>query len=459
MTHYHFIGIGGTGISPIAYILVEEGHTVSGSDMIFSPLARELQKLGVRVNIGHDAQNVSGADIVIRSSAIQDNNVEVMAARNIGIPVLKRSDFLGELTRGKSVIAIAGTHGKTTTTSLMAWTLANLGEDPSYIIGGISKNLKSNAHTGKGKYFVIEADEYDGMFLGLRPHLLIITNIEHDHPDYYPTPGIYFNAFKQLVGLINSGGTLLVCKDDPLSESLLNHFPAGVHSYSYGVNSRADFIATDIQHVKDCGINFSAHQVNGYQIQDIQMQVPGNHNVLNALAVLSAVSLLGFPVEKCRKALESFIGAGRRFDILGTASGVTVIDDYAHHPTEILATLAAARYRFPGQILWTVWQPHTYSRTQTLLKDFLIAFKDSDHVIVTEVYRSREKEQDYSSADLVKQIQHADVKFMGDFKSIITYLTQHLKSGDVLLVLSAGDADQISAQVYEQLQKNEARRG
>jgi UDP-N-acetylmuramate--alanine ligase len=196
MTHYHFIGIGGTGISPIAQILVEDGHIVSGSDMILSPLAIELQNLGVRVNIGHAAENVTGADIVIRSSAIQDDNVEVMAARNIGIPVLKRSDFLGELTRGKSVIAIAGTHGKTTTTSLMAWTLTSLGEDPSYIIGGVSKNLKSNAHAGKGKYFVIEADEYDGMFLGLSPDFLIVTNIEYDHPDCYPTPQVYLDAFE-----------------------------------------------------------------------------------------------------------------------------------------------------------------------------------------------------------------------------------------------------------------------
>jgi UDP-N-acetylmuramate--alanine ligase len=385
MTHYHFIGIGGTGISPIAQILLEEGHSISGSDMILSPLAHDLQKSGVRVNIGHDAQNITGADIVIRSSAIQDDNVEVLAAHNIGIPVLKRSDFLGELTRGKSVIAIAGTHGKTTTTSLMAWTLVNLGLDPSYIIGGISKNLKSNAHASKGKYFVIEADEYDGMFLGLHPYILIVTNIEHDHPDYYPTPGIYFEAFKKLVGLINTGGTLLVCHDNPQSESLLNDLRVGVHGYSYGVNSKADFIATDIKYSKGNGINFSSHRANGYQMDNIQMQVPGNHNMLNALAVLSVVDLLGFQMEKCRKSIESFMGTGRRFDILGTVSGVTVIDDYAHHPTEILATLAAARSRFPGQILWTVWQPHTYSRTQTLLKDFITAFKDSDHVIVTEI--------------------------------------------------------------------------
>lgn len=459
MTHYHFIGIGGTGMSPIAQILVEKGHPVSGSDLIMSPMAYDLQKLGVRVSIGHDSQNVAGADVVIRSSAIKDDNVEVLAAHNIGIPVLKRSDFLGELTRGKSVVAIAGTHGKTTTTGLMAWALFNLGEDPSYIIGGNSKNLKSNAHAGKGKYFVIEADEYDGMFLGLRPDFLIVTNIEHDHPDYYSTPNIYLNAFEQLIKLINSGGDLLVCRDDPHSESLLNLLQEGVHGYSYGFNAEADFIATKIRNIKDYGINFSAHRQNGYQMEDIQMQVSGRHNVLNALAVLSAVNLMGFPVEKCRKAFESFIGVGRRFDILGTAAGITVIDDYAHHPTEIIATLAAARSRFPGRVVWTIWQPHTYSRTQTLFRDFIKAFKDSDHVIVTEIFRSREKEQDYSSAVLASQIQHADARFINDFKSIITYLSQHLKSGDVVLVLSAGDADQISSQIYQELQNNEVRHG
>jgi len=459
MTHYHFIGIGGTGISPIAQILVEEGQTVSGSDMILSPLAHDLQKLGVEVKIGHVAENIIGADIVIRSSAIQDDNVEVMAARKIGIPVLKRSDFIGELTKGKKVIAIAGTHGKTTTTSLMAWILVSLGEDPSYIIGGISKNLKSNAHSGKGKYFVIEADEYDGMFLGLYPDLLIVTNIEHDHPDYYPTPESYLNAFKQLINLIKPGGILLVCKDNFQAESLLNHLQPGLQGYSYGVDSKADFSATDIRHIESCGIKFSAHRKSSNQIQSIQLQVPGVHNVLNALAAFSAVNLLGFPVKKCKTAIESFVGTGRRFDILGTAGGITVIDDYAHHPTEIMATLAAARCRFPGQVLWTVWQPHTYSRTQILLNDFIKAFKDSDHVIVTEIYRSREKEQNYSSAELVKQIQHTDAKFMGDFKSIIAYLIQHLKLGNVLLVLSAGDADQISAQVYDHFKNIEVRHG
>jgi UDP-N-acetylmuramate--alanine ligase len=459
MTHYHFIGIGGTGISPIAQILVEDGHIVSGSDMILSPLAIELQNLGVRVNIGHAAENVTGADIVIRSSAIQDDNVEVMAARNIGIPVLKRSDFLGELTRGKSVIAIAGTHGKTTTTSLMAWTLTSLGEDPSYIIGGVSKNLKSNAHAGKGKYFVIEADEYDGMFLGLNPDFLIVTNIEHDHPDCYPTPQVYLDAFEKLVGLIKPGGTLLVCEDNLQAKSLLQYLPESNHGFSYGVDSQADFIATEIHHVQNYGINFSAHQVDGFQIRSIQLLLPGNHNMLNALAVLSSLNILGFSVEKCRNAFESFVGAGRRFDVLGTAGGVTVIDDYAHHPTEIMATLAGARSRFPGQVIWTIWQPHTYSRTKTLLNDFIKAFNDSDHVIVTEIYRSREKEQDYSSADLVKKIQHKDAKFLGDFKSINIYLAQHLKWGDILLVLSAGDADQISAQIYKQLQNNEISHG
>jgi UDP-N-acetylmuramate--alanine ligase len=453
MTHYHFIGIGGTGISPIAQILLEQGHSISGSDLILSPLASELQKMGVQVFIGHDAKNVSGADIVIRSSAIQEDNVEVVAARKANLPVLKRSDFLGELTKGKKVLAVAGTHGKTTTTNMLAWVLTSLGRDPSYIIGGVSKNLKGNAHAGKGSYFVIEADEYDGMFLGLKPSLLIVTNIEHDHPDFYPTPEDYQNAFRKLIQLIQNGGTLLVCHDNPNSLALLNEAPKGIQTLSYGTNEKADFIANNLKQVENYGVQFSAHRSDVFNFENIQLQIPGNHNALNALAVLASASILNLPLDHCKKALESFLGTGRRFDILGEANKIIIINDYAHHPTEIKATLAAARYQYPNRKIWTVWQPHTYSRTLTLLDDFIHAFKESDHVILTEIYRSREKKQDFSSADLVNKIDHPDVKFLGDFPSIADHLFQSMKPGDVLLVLSAGDADQISQQVFERLKR------
>ncbi len=453
MTHYHFIGIGGTGLSPIAQILLEQGHTISGSDMTLSPLAEELQRKGVRVSIGHDAGNVAGADVVIRSSAIRDDNTEVLAARKANLPVLKRSDFLGELTVGKKVLAVAGTHGKTTTTNMMAWVLTQLGNDPSYIIGGVSKNLNSNAHCGKGEFFVIEADEYDGMFLGLKPFLLIITNIEHDHPDFYPTMQEYQAAFQKLVHLIPEGGTVLTCDEDKNAKQLLADTPKGVLRYTFGFSQSANFKVEKIHHVANMGISFTVCLMDGKLVEEIQLKVPGKHNAINALSVLAAMDLLKMPVERCKKALEEFVGTGRRFDILGVADQVTIINDYAHHPTEIQATLAAARQQYENHSIWVVWQPHTYSRTLTLMDGFIQAFQDCDHIIVTEIYQSREPKKDISSADIAPKIHHGDVKFMADFQSIVNHLSHSLKPGDVLLVLSAGDANQISSQVLDLLKQ------
>lgn len=457
MTHYHFIGIGGTGISPIAQLLLEQGHTVSGSDLVLSPLAVELQKKGVRVSIGHDSRNIQDAEVVIRSSAIKDNNIEVIASLEKGLPVLKRSDFLNVLTSGKEVIAVAGTHGKTTTTSMLAWVLTNLGEDPSYIIGGVSKDLKCNAHAGKGPFFVIEADEYDGMFLGLKPYLLIITNIEHDHPDFYPTLDEYKAAFQKLSQLITSNGFLLVCYENPNTFELYKKHADRPHAFSYGTSPKANYQAIAIQQVENIGIHFSARLRNQAVIENIQLRIPGTHNALNALAVLAAMDLLQKPIEKCKKALEDFHGTGRRFDIIGIVRQITIINDYAHHPTEIKATLEAARAQYRNRKIWAVWQPHTYSRTLTLWEDFSHSFHDCDHLIVTEIYKSREKKQDISSSELVGKIHHPDAKFMDDFNSIVTYLCQSMHTGDILLVLSAGDADQISKQLFECLKKGEAK--
>lgn len=455
MTHYHFIGIGGTGLSPIAQVLLEQGHSVSGSDIILSPLAEELQHKGVEVNIGHDPGNIKSAEVVIRSSAIKDDNVEVIAAHNAGLPVLKRSDFLGELTEGKKVLAVAGTHGKTTTTSMLAWTLTNLGEDPSYIIGGISKDLKSNAHAGKGTFFVIEADEYDGMFLGLKPFILIVTNVEHDHPDYYPTMEEYKNAFQKLIKLIVPGGSLLAYSDNTNSSELLKSTQGDVHAFSYGMNTNADFQAIEINQQDQTGVQFTARLQESPVLEKIQLIIPGSHNAINALAVLACMRLLKNPIDRCKKALEEFHGTSRRFDVLGVAEDITIINDYAHHPTEIKATLEAARTHFKNNEIWVVWQPHTYSRTLTLLGDFIHSFDACDHLIVTEIYRSREKKQEFSSAEIVRQIQHPNARFIGDFQSITDFLCNSMKKSDVLLVLSAGDADQISSDMLSCLQKKE----
>jgi len=455
MTHYYFIGIGGTGLSPIARILLERGQQVSGSDMLLSPMAQEVQELGAEVHIGHKAENVQGADVVIRSSAISDDNVEVRAALRSGIPVLKRVDFLRELTAGQKVIAVAGTHGKTTTTAMITWCLNALKADPSYVVGGMVKNLHKNAHAGKGEYVVIEADAYDGMFLGLRPDILVVTNIEHDHPDCYPTPQDYYQAFQKLSTLIVPQGKLIACSCHPGTQRLMREVRASITTLPYGKEVDDIYRVSSVHHNPGCGVAFDLDiQNNGSPVvhhSEIQLDIPGDHNALNAAATLAAINEAGFPLEPAIDALREFSGTGRRFDVQGVEKGITVIDDYAHHPTEIRSTLSAARCRYPDSSIWAVWQPHTYSRTRELMDEFVNAFGDCDHVIVTEIYASREKQQDFSSRALVEQMQHPDAHQIAELKDVSAYLREHLRSGDVLLVLSAGDADQISRDVLTHL--------
>ncbi len=455
MTHYHLIGIGGTGLSPIARILLERGQQVSGSDMLLSPMAKELQELGAQVQLGHRAENVKGADVVIRSSAVPDTNVEVIAARQAGIPVLKRVDFLKDLTAGQEVIAVAGTHGKTTTTAMIAWCLDQLGNDPSYVVGGMVKNLNRNAHAGKGEFFAIEADEYDGMFFGLAPDYLVVTNIEHDHPDCYPTPQVYFKAFLKLTTLIKPGGKLIACADHPRAAELMRKVQPSLTVIPYGTADGLPYRINNIHHVANCGVAFDLTIRGGTKHENIQLNIPGNHNAFNATAALAVINEAGLPVEKAIRVLESFSGTGRRFDIQGEVKGITVIDDYAHHPTEIRSTLSAARCRYSDRQIWTVWQPHTYSRTRELIDDFKDAFGDCDHVIVTEIYASREKPQDFSSREVVRLMKHPDARQIPTLKEVSQYLIEHLHSGDVLLVLSAGDADQISRDVLSYLKGSE----
>lgn len=458
MKHVHFIGIGGTGLSAIARLLLETGYTVSGSDRTLSPLAADLKSAGVVIFIGHASENITGADVIVRSSAVPEDNPEVTAARAAGIPVLKRSEFLGQLmAAGQVGVAIAGTHGKTTTTSMAAWVLSRLGQDPSYIIGGISKNLGNNAHAGKGKVFVIEADEYDYMFLGLQPSLIVLTSVEHDHPDCFPTPEVYRQAFVDFVGRLKKGGSLLVCRDDPGAFDLVNFIPDGCKAYSYGLSAEADFRAHNLRLNPAGGFSFIASDRQTKKaIAAIDLQVPGEYNVRNALGVLAAAMLLNLSAEKVALALGEFLGAGRRFDILGEACGITLINDYAHHPTEINATLSAARSRFPNARIWAVWQPHTFSRTRTLLPEFLRAFQHADQVLITEIYAAREKDLTFSSRQIVDQFSHPQAVFMPTLTNATSYLLKNIKPGDVVLVLSAGDADQISAAVLASLKEREA---
>jgi UDP-N-acetylmuramate--alanine ligase len=460
MTHVHFIGIGGSGLSAIARLLKESGYEVTGSDRALSSFALDLQSVGVTIHVGHHPRNVAGADMVIRSSAIAEDNPEVIAATQAGIPVYKRADFLGQLMSEKSGIAVAGTHGKTTTTAMIAWTLYAMKRDPSFIVGGTLDNLKVNARAGKGNQFVIEADEYDRMFLGLKPQIEVVTNLEHDHPDCYPTFEDMYAAFQGFVDLLPLDGTLIVCAEDKGAVSLLSYARRkGLNVVSYSVqgemtiNSPQWMQARALKPNQRGGFDFSAMTNVGATIAsvNVSLQAPGEHNVRNALAALSVIAALGMPLQEAADALSEFTGTGRRFEVRGETKGVTVIDDYAHHPTEIRATLAGAKARYPGRRIWAVWQPHTYSRVQTLFLEFSRAFGDADQALVTEVYASREAKQDFSSAEVVAAMPHLSARYTGSLEDTTEYLLKNLRPDDVLLVLSAGDADQISADVLKKL--------
>ena len=467
MTHVHFIGIGGSGLSAIARLLLESGYTVSGSDRALTPFADEVRKAGATVYVGHHPRNLEGADWVVRSSAITEDNPEVQGAQRANIPVYKRADFLGQLMADKTGIAIAGTHGKTTTTAMTAWVLSSLGRDPSFIVGGVSNNLGVNAHAGKSKLFVIEADEYDNMFLGLKPSIAVVTSIEHDHPDFFPTLEAMYMSFEKFVDLLPADGTLIVCSEDAGAAALIPHVRnSGKNIVSYSVqgdrtiNTPLWVQARDLQPNQRGGFDFVATTNLASKTSapiKVSLQIPGEYNVRNALAVLAIVSVLGLSRKKAAKALSEFTGTGRRFQLRGEVNGISIFDDYAHHPTAIKATLAAARTRYPDRRLWAVWQPHTYSRTQTLFLDFARAFKDADQVIVTEVYAAREPKQDFTSAEIVGAMPHLSARYIKTLPEVTDYLLERLEPGDVVLVLSAGDADQISTDVVKGLQERQVK--
>jgi UDP-N-acetylmuramate--alanine ligase len=457
--HVHFIGIGGSGLSAIARMLKESGYTVTGSDMTFSPFAADLQAAGVVVFVGHAADHVRNADWVVRSSAIADDNVEVQAARAAGIPVWRRADFLGKFMEDKQGIAVAGTHGKTTTTAMIAFVLSELGEDPSFIVGGVLNNYGVNARAGKGQAFVVEADEYDRMFLGLKPQIAVITSLEHDHPDIYPTFEEMQTAFESFVSLLPHEGTLIACFDDPAAAVLLTKARrVGRAVMAYSLKEEATITAPrwmqgrNLQPNRLGGFDFdAATNVGSNKLLSLGLQVPGVHNVSNALAALSVCAITGVSVKDAAEALGRFTGTRRRFEVKGERGGVIVIDDYAHHPTEIRATLAAARQRYPEKRIWAVWQPHTYSRTRTLFDGFVQAFDDADETVVTEIYRSREPEQDYSSEQVVRAMNHPSRHFVPTLAGATEYLLEHVRTNDVVLVLSAGDADEISTNLLARL--------
>lgn len=453
----HFIGIGGTGLSAIARVLAERGWHVTGSDREDTPLAAGLRQAGVKVTIGHAAGNINGATQVVRSSAVSDDNIEVLAAQAKGIPVYKRVDFLKTLLANQQVIAVAGSHGKTTTTAMLAWVLTALNQQPGYIIGSVAENLGANAAAGAGRLFVIEADEYDNMFLGLNPMIELITNVEHDHPDLFPTPADFEDAFRRFADRLQTDGTLIACADDPGAAKLAayaNGKSKKVFTYAHS-HKDADYQASDLNPQTGSGFSFTALR-GSQKLADVKLQVPGVHNALNALGTLAVADQLGLNLNEAAMALGDFRGTGRRFEVRGQAAGVLIIDDYAHHPTEIRSTLAAARARYPQRRIWALWQPHTYSRTLTLQNDFAAAFKDADRVLVTDVYAAREQRPAGFEMDaVVKTIQNPNARFVPNFAAAKELLLSELGQGDVLIIMSAGDAINLSADLFSELKQKE----
>lgn len=423
--HIHLVGIGGVGLSAIARILLQKGYRVSGSDRTLGALAEALARDGAAVYAGHNAANLApDVDAVIVTSAVRDENPEIAAAQARGIPVYKRSDIMASLMEGKCVIAVAGSHGKTTTTAMITHILVETGKHPSYIIGGILKTTGTNAAWDEqGDVFVVEADEYDTMFLGLRPDIAVVTNVEWDHPDFFKTADDFLHAFEQFVDLLPDDGVLVADPSSTGIQALIAHEDR---------RGRMGFADGDLRDIP------------------LHLRVPGAHNLQNARLAIRAAEHAGVTREDAIHAVESFDGTGRRFEVKGEVDGVVVVDDYGHNPTKIRATIEAARGRYPDYALWVVWQPHTYSRTQTFMEQYLTAFEQADHVLVTDIYAAREQPiPGVTSAAFVERLAHADARHSPTLDDAVQALLRDVTAPAVILILSAGDATQIADMYLE----------
>lgn len=453
----HLVGIGGAGLSAIARVLKGRGYEVSGSDRTSSPLMEELAKEGIVVFAGHKRENVHEAGMVLISSAVPADNPEVQEALKQGIPVLKRREFLGWLTQGYKVVAVAGTHGKSTTTAMIAQTLEKAGLSPSFIVGGILIGSNLNARHGQGQYFVIEADEYDRTFLGLKPFLALITAVEMDHPDCYPDFDSMKDAYVEFLSQVEAGGFILGCGDEENVVEIL--VKAGKPAITYGFKAGNLWQAEPLSLSESGGRSYVV-KMGDKKWGPFSLAIPGLQNVKNALGAVAACYYLGVDPELSGLALSSFQGLKRRFEIKGQEKGIIVVDDYAHHPTEIQVTLAAARERFPGRELWAVFQPHTYSRTKALLEEFAVSFSQADHVILCDIYAAREKDDlGISSKDILVLMDHPDAQYIGSLEAAVFYLQEHLKPGSVLITLGAGDVYQVGEKILEWLQGVEGNEG
>jgi UDP-N-acetylmuramate--alanine ligase len=451
--HVHFVGVGGVGMSGLAEILKSLEFEVSGSDMRDSATTQRLASLGVRADLGHDAANVHGADVVVRSTAIGDDNPELVEARELNIPVIGRAEMLAELMRVKYGVAIAGSHGKTTTTSLVATVLRAAGLDPTVAVGGKMEALGSGARLGGGDLLVAEADESDGSFLKLSPTIAVVTNIDPEHLDYWENHEQLKQAFVEFVNRIPFYGLSVLCLDHPHVQGVLPEIN-GRH-VTYGVSPQADY---SVRAVKYRGLStvFNAYR-RGEPLGGFTLRMPGAHNVLNCLAAIAVADELNVPLDVTKHALATFSGVGRRFTITAEVDGVTLIDDYGHHPAEIVATLEAARRAFPAEQhrLVVAFQPHRYSRTRDLFDDFIGAFNQADVLFVADIYAAGEKPIDgISSEALVRAIVdhgHQRASLERDKNALPERLVELVRPGDVVIALGAGDINRILSELERRL--------
>jgi len=453
----HFVGIGGIGMSGIAEVLLNLGYKISGSDLKSSPVTQRLAGLGAIIFEGHAPENVTGAEVVVVSSAIPQDNPEVTEARNLHIPVIRRAEMLAELMRLKYGVAIAGMHGKTTTTSMVAAVLAAGGLDPTVVVGGRVDAMSSNARLGRSQYLVAEADESDRSFLKLSPILAVVTNIDREHMDCYRDMRDVKRTFLDFMSRVPFYGTVVLCNDDPVLRRLMPQVQRRV--MTYGTRRGSDF------HIKlaACELNAGEHhplsrfQVNyrGKGLGEFTLRIPGTHNLLNATAAIAVGIGLDVSLEHIRTALDNFRGVDRRFQLRGTTAGVSVIDDYGHHPTEIRATLAAAR-QCGYRRIHVIFQPHRYSRTQSLLDEFAKSLQDADSIFVLDIYAASEKPiEGITGESLARRIQELggqEARYVESFAEAAEAVSTLADEGDMILTLGAGSVFQLGPMILEKLQ-------
>ncbi|HJZ86523.1 MAG TPA: UDP-N-acetylmuramate--L-alanine ligase [Polyangia bacterium] len=453
--HTHFVGIGGIGMSGIAEVLLNLGYRVTGSDLKDSETTRRLAQLGARIWIGHRAGNLADADVVVISSAVRPDNPEVAAARTRKIPVIPRAEMLAELMRMKYGVAIAGSHGKTTTTSLVATVLVAGGLDPTAVIGGKLAAFGSNARLGRGDYLVAEADESDGSFLHLAPTVAVVTNIDPEHLDHYGSLAALEDAFVEFVGRTPFFGIAVLCLDHPRVQALLARCDKRIASY--GLSPQADYRAENVR-AAGLEMRFSA-VAYGQPLGEVSLRMPGVHSVANALAALAVADFLQIPFAVYQSALASFGGVGRRFTVRGEQAGVMVVDDYGHHPAEVRATLAGARAGF-GRRLVVAFQPHRYTRTHALLDEFAVAFHDAAEVLVCDIYPAGEDPiAGVSAARLVDAMRargHRGARHVPTRADLAAAAVALLQPGDIFLTLGAGDIWQTGDELLRLLAVKEA---